>query len=475
MRHLALGWLLLVSISSALEGQEVEPVIRARADQFVAMMNGDLEPDRFIAENMSPESQSRGPGHRMPMIFGVLQRFYRGEPAEFRSIRRTSEGVVLELSNVENNWAEYELLLEPESPDHRFGGFNARILGVRAEDDWKNLFEKDLVDRLRSHVEQLRQSNEFSGALRMTRGQKVLFETSGAITRTDRFDSSNSVTSFPVASVSKSFTAAAIWILVDRGLVDLDSSIESYVPDLSGVAIGKASLREILEHRSGLQSFTLLDETTESLPRSSLEDLAMAYSKLPMGPSGKTVYSNAGAVLLGWMIEKVTGLSFEDFMQRELFGPAGMEGSAFLPGNSAKGEISWAEFDEPHSGDRASTQIWFDGCVDPSKSALANPADLHIFAEGIFTGQLVEDRSLRDLMERGSRAQGEYANGLRIRRENGVLSLGHSGGLPGVAAQWWYFPESGYGIFVTSDQSQVAAGIADRVRTAISFRNRDTQ
>ena len=457
-------------LSGASDAEDVKPELRARAQQFVAMMSGEIEPEVFIEEHMSRESREKNPAARTQMIFGVLQRFYRGEKAQLRTIRETPDAVILELSNVDNSWAEYELLLQPGDYSYRFGGFNARILGVRAEEDWKNLSERALTERLRKHIEGLDLAGEFSGSVLLTRGATVLLESSVGPSDAQERSSPGPTTTFPVASVSKSFTAAAIWVLVEQGKVDLGEPIGTYLSEIEGQPLGQASVREILEHRSGLQSFTLLDETTESLPRTSLEDLAKAYSELPLAEPGRTVYSNAGAVLLGWMIERVAGVSFGQFLQHEVFNVAGMRRSGFLPKGPEVGSAFFSQFEDPGSGEMASSEIWFAGCVDPSKSALASASDLHSFAQALFAGKISGQESIRDLIERSDRAKGEYANGLRIERENGIVGLGHSGSLPGVSAQWWYFPDSQYGIFVTGNHPRIAAEIADRARTGISFR-----
>jgi len=136
-------------------------------------------------------------------------------------------------------------------------------------------------------------------------------------------------TLYRIASVTKPFTATAIMILVDRGQVDLSAPVTEYVPEFSIQTIGEMSgpitLRDLLSHHSGLKRdhYKGMNIKNPSPLDFLLEELRNDYSALAPGTIYK--YSNINYALLGLVIEKVTGKSYSQFMEGEIFQPLGMD------------------------------------------------------------------------------------------------------------------------------------------------------
>ncbi len=151
---------------------------------------------------------------------------------------------------------------------------------------------------------------------------------------------------FWIASMTKPMTATALMMLVDEGLVNVDDPVEKYLPEFKGqmviaekdddhVLLKKPQhpilVREILNHTSGLVFATPVETPTYDLLR--LEDRVRLYATTPLQfePGTKYAYSNAGTNTVGRIIEVVSGLSYEVFMDRRLFGPLGMNDTTFWP------------------------------------------------------------------------------------------------------------------------------------------------
>jgi CubicO group peptidase (beta-lactamase class C family) len=151
---------------------------------------------------------------------------------------------------------------------------------------------------------------------------------------------------FWIASMSKPITAAAVMMLVDEGKVKLDDPVEKYLPEFKGQMVNVAkekgkvelqapkhpiTIREILSHTSGLPFSTGAEQPT--LDKLSLRDGCASYAKAPLlfEPGTKYQYSNAGINTAGRIIEVVSGMSYEDFMQKRLFDPLGMKDTTFWP------------------------------------------------------------------------------------------------------------------------------------------------
>jgi CubicO group peptidase (beta-lactamase class C family) len=149
---------------------------------------------------------------------------------------------------------------------------------------------------------------------------------------------------FWIASMSKPITAAVLMMLVDEGKVALDDPVEKYLPEFKGqmLAPEKGSkelrkpshpitVREILSHTSGLPFST--PEERPTLDVLTLAEGARSYAKAPLlfDPGTKYQYSNAGINTAGRIIEVVSGMPYEDFMDKRLFGPLGMTDTTFWP------------------------------------------------------------------------------------------------------------------------------------------------
>jgi CubicO group peptidase (beta-lactamase class C family) len=154
---------------------------------------------------------------------------------------------------------------------------------------------------------------------------------------------------FWIASQSKPITAAALMILVDEGKVKLDDPAEKYLPELKELRVmGKKgdnpasfakpkhppTVRQLLSHTSGMP-FSSAKETP-TLDGLSLEDAVKSYAATPLlhEPGTGYRYSNAGINTAGRIIEVVSGMPYESFLDKRLFGPLGMKDTTFWPDES---------------------------------------------------------------------------------------------------------------------------------------------
>jgi CubicO group peptidase (beta-lactamase class C family) len=131
---------------------------------------------------------------------------------------------------------------------------------------------------------------------------------------------------FRIASISKSMTAVAILQLVEKGIIDLDAPIQKYLPEFPKKEKGKISIRQLLKHRGGIPhyksklgifNFTHYDNSIKALDKFKERDLLFK-------PGTEFKYSSYGYVILGAIIEKVTGQSYQDYMNENVWQPAQM-------------------------------------------------------------------------------------------------------------------------------------------------------
>lgn len=139
-------------------------------------------------------------------------------------------------------------------------------------------------------------------------------------------------TVFDLASLTKVVaTTPAIMLLVDRGLVGLDQSVQAYLPDFQGANKDRVTVRLLLEHRSGERAFMELDK----LAKTAREARALVMKEpLRWRPGTRVEYSDLNAMLLGWIVEAVTHTSLDTFVARQVFGPLGMTQTRYRPPRS---------------------------------------------------------------------------------------------------------------------------------------------
>lgn len=142
---------------------------------------------------------------------------------------------------------------------------------------------------------------------------------------------------FWIASQSKPITAAGLMLLVDEGKVKLDDPVENYLPEFKDIRFeGKKpgttiTVRHLLSHTSGLPFRSAQEQPT--LDGLTLKDAVLSYSKTPLlyEPGTKYQYSNAGINTAGRIVEVVSGMPYETFMESRLFQPLGMKDTTFWP------------------------------------------------------------------------------------------------------------------------------------------------
>jgi len=162
---------------------------------------------------------------------------------------------------------------------------------------------------------------------------------------------------FWIASMTKPMTCAALMMLVDEGKVNVNDPVEKYLPEFKGqmviaekdenhVLLKKPKhpilVREVLSHTSGLPFTSALE--TPMRDEISLRDAARSYAMTPLlfEPGTQYNYSNAGTNTAGRIIEVVSGLAYEDFMDQRLLGPLGMKETTFWPDKKLEARIAKA-------------------------------------------------------------------------------------------------------------------------------------
>ena len=267
-------------------------------------------------------------------------------------------------------------------------------------------------------------------------------------------------TVYRVGSVSKLFTDIAVMQLVERGELDLDAPVRSYLPDFApenptGTGI---TLRQLMSHRSGLirepPAGHYFDDTGTDLAATvaSLNGTPQIYP-----PTARTKYSNAGIAVVGYALEVTRGEPFADYVRRAVLEPLGMTSSAFTPEPEVVDDLARAYmwgfdrglFDAPT----------FELGMSPAGSMFSTVLDLSRFMSALFhggegeNGRILQPETLESMWAPQFAAEGAtsgYGLGFAVQERAGQRRLGHGGAIYGFSTQLAFLPESGIGVVAVS-------------------------
>lgn len=191
-------------------------------------------------------------------------------------------------------------------------------------------------------------------------------------------------TLFDVASITKVMaTASAAMLCVERGLMKLDDPVARHLPEFTGQGREKITIRHLLLHTSGLQVNP--NGTKAPFSRSWAEARAQACREKPMFEPGSAFsYSSTGSLVLGFVIEKITGCRFDEFCTREVFQPLGMNDTVFRPSEALLPRVSPSS--APKRGDVDDTVARQMGGVAAHASLFTTTADMAKFARLMLNG-----------------------------------------------------------------------------------------
>ncbi|GJM41896.1 MAG: serine hydrolase [Ardenticatenaceae bacterium] len=254
-------------------------------------------------------------------------------------------------------------------------------------------------------------------------------------------------TPFSIASVTKLFTATAVFQLIEQGKLNLIDPIGNYLTELPQ-AWQPIQLHHILAHQSGIKSYTNVPEYWEAtrIDRSHEQILALvADLPLQFSPGERYAYDNTGYYLLGLLIEAVSGQSYGEFLEQHIFSPLGMDQTqvndpyAIVPGRAAGYSV---ERDELHNAEFYSASNTFSAGV-----LLSTVADLGRFAVSLHTNQLLSTSSRQQMWTpHPSREQNELQFHFTVGYGWFFVAppekrpfAGHNGGMVGFASAFMHF------------------------------------
>jgi D-alanyl-D-alanine carboxypeptidase len=286
-------------------------------------------------------------------------------------------------------------------------------------------------------------------------------------------------TRFNLASMGKMFTAVAIGQLVDAGKIQLDDPAGKYVSGLTPEA-SVVTVRQLLTHSSGLGDFFKPENMDIMLKARTASDLLplIASAKPSFPPGSKFGYSNSGFVLLGILIERVSGQPYADYLRDHVFVPAGMHDTGLSPqplATLAVGMTAFAGGPAPAAtvapvADSRATKLQqapgaTQGYGSPAGGLFSTAADLQRFADALLRNKLLSAATRIAMTSpqivafpaSDGKPERSYGMGFGVGTAAGKRWFGHNGGTAGANAEFAVFPDEQWTLSVLSNRDPPGA------------------
>lgn len=292
------------------------------------------------------------------------------------------------------------------------------------------------------------QNKTFMGTVLVARGSDVLLNKAFGSANLEWEIPNTPTTKFRLGSITKQFTAASILLLEEREKLKIEDPISKHMPD-APAAWEAITIYNLLTHTSGIPNFTGLPDYRKLQPFTSpVAKTIEAFRDKPLdfAPGEKMSYSNSGYLVLGHIIEKISGTSYAAFVQENIFTPLVMKDSGF----DSNSEIIARRAAGYTPSPKGPVNAGFIHMTIPhaAGSLYSTTEDLLRWEQGLFAGKVVSTASLQKMT---TPFKDDYALGVVVRTANGRKSVQHGGGIEGFNTSMVYYPDSRITVVVLSN------------------------
>ncbi len=318
---------------------------------------------------------------------------------------------------------------------------------------------------LDAHISHLVHAGDPAVSILVARDGKILFQKAYGLADRERKVAATPQTRIRIGSITKQFTASAILKLQEEGKLSVTDKLSKYIPDFPRG--DEVTLTHLLTHTSGIHNYTdrpgFVDSVTKPI---TLPDLVQLFKKDPydFDPGKKWRYDNSGYTLLAFVIRKVSGETFADYLQKTFFVPLGM--------NDTRVRQAYAQLSNEALGYKYDGDGKFSRAVDWNLSRVSGAGDidstvgdLFRWNEAVFNGKVLSEASLKAAFTPVSMTNpeekdptGGYGFGWGIVTLRGAQEITHTGGLPGYSSFLTRLPREKFTVAVLANALPVGPG-----------------
>lgn len=321
---------------------------------------------------------------------------------------------------------------------------------------------------------QMKKNEGFSGAVLVAKDGKPIFSQAYGFADREHHLKNTLDTRFRMGSMNKMFTATAIMQLVQAGKIDLQGTVGKYLPDYPNKDIAdKVTIHELLTHTGGTGDFFGDEYDKHRLELKTLDDYIKLFgARAPDSPpGGEWAYSNYGFIILGAIVERVSGTSYYDYVHDHIFVPAGMNSTGSEPESEAVANRAIGYTDDNGKTVPNTDTLPYRGTS--AGGGYTTVGDLMRFAVALQGNKLL-DAERTALLTTGkvpmpSRPGNprKYAYGFGDEMINGTRCFGHDGGAPGQNGDLKICPAHGYVIVALAN---IDPPVADEITAFVAKR-----
>jgi D-alanyl-D-alanine carboxypeptidase len=360
-----------------------------------------------------------------------------------------------------DQFARFTLEVEAAAPYH-VTHLDIRAIGRPAEFPLPRLNQSEYITALRAKLEKDSAADKFSGTVLLAKDGKPIF--TGAYGMADREKKIPNTlnTKFRIGSMNKMFTAVSILQLVQAGKISLSDPVGKYLTDYPNKDIAmKVTIQQLLTHTGGTGDFFGPQFDAHRLELKTLQDYIKLYGERApeFEPGSHWEYSNYGFLVLGVIVERVSGRNYYDYVSENIYKPAGMASTGSFPEdqNVPERSVGYTQGDGNRLQPNTET-LPYRGTS--AGGGYCTVEDFLRFANALTNHKLLNAQNTELLTTgkvdtpRGDKyAFGFMDNGAGT----GMRHFGHGGGAPGMNGDLQIFPQSGYVVVVLSNLDPPAA------------------
>ena len=295
------------------------------------------------------------------------------------------------------------------------------------------------IRQICDYLESLKESGQLSGAVLVTKGDDDIRFGSGYGFSNYELEICNTpTTKFRIASLTKLFTATAIMQLVEKGLLSLTDPLSKFIPNFPRAK--EITIHHLLTHTSGIVNYTTLPEYEDLKIKPTAPEKMIALiqnKKLDFTPGDKFSYSNSGYTILTHIIEKVTELSYSEYLQENIFKPLAMQDTGYDDQNIVlKNRASGYIKDDSNTLKNAPYRDM--SLLAGAGGLYSTVEDLYKFHRGLTTSKILKKESITMMFRRH---KDDHCYGWDAGSICGLRVFYSIGGMSGFSSIFMHFPD----------------------------------
>jgi D-alanyl-D-alanine carboxypeptidase len=384
---------------------------------------------------------------------------------DLRKMERVSatEAAVLVQERDSDQFVRVEVTVDATTEPQVITSLTVAAIPRPAEFPIARLAEDEAITGIQDLLREAAAADRFSGVVLVEKNGQVLFSRACGLADRERGIPNTLQTRFRIGSMNKMFTGVAVLQLAEAGKVELTAPLGEYLTDYRNKDVAtKVTVHHLLTHTGGTGDIFGPQFRAQRLELRTLDDYVQLYGdrEPEFEPGSRWQYSNYGYILLGALIENVTGQTYYDYVHAHIYEPAQMTATGSQPEHERVPGLSVGYTKPPGTGSWVPNTETLPYRGTSAGGGFSTAGDLARFARALLDHQLLSPDSTRLLITgKVDAATGRrYAYGFgNWGGSGGTGSVGHGGGAPGMNGDLRIYPQSGYIMVVLANIDPPAA------------------